>query len=766
MKSERKTDGGIPELLAPAGTLEAAITAYKYGADAVYAGLGRFNAREMGKNFTFEEMSKLSAFAKQNKKKFYLTLNTLVKEQEITDLVDFISKVKAIEPDAFILQDIGVANIMKKYFPEIELHGSTQMGFHNSAGLSVADRMGFKRVILERQVSLEEIRLMLKSTPLEVEVFIHGALCCGLSGHCLFSSWIGGWSGNRGRCKQPCRRRYHGSVEGEKKSGFFFSPQDLYSLDIIGELKRMGIASLKIEGRLKQPDYIKNVVTAYRMVLDAEPDQERGILGEARNILSGSYGRKWSHGFFFEKETAELLQFDSVGVSGQLIGKVARVKPTGFEVSLSRRLHLGDRIRIQPQSGEEGPAVTVTRLSMERRTVNIGKQGERVFIHCGKEVPSGGLVYKIGESRKDDLPSIDKLPEYIAPAGVRIGVRVDAKGMSAHVKGLEEDINITWDEVPEPAQNRPLEAPTLVELFGATRNKALRADDVDVDITGEWFIPASLLKKRRREFWELVETQYSIPDSKADIAAAFPEKIELSESRLSDGPLLVRFFPDGPAADRSGTKEFSGFKVVECMTLDNFSVISEKKRNRKDEIEIILPHFCPEKELEKLKAGVDSCVQSGIRRFRITSLYQFSLFDKKEGLLLTAAYPLPIANSFAAAEAAGLGARRFQGWIELEKDALLMLQEHAPLQAEQFIHGKPFLLATRAPVMVEGPINDSRGGQFFVKRTEAFGIQYIYPDKTLDIPPLPGFDIYWEAPRKNPADKGETSTFNFEQTWV
>lgn len=223
MSKKEKRD--LPELLAPAGTLESALTAYKYGADAVYAGLGRFNAREMGENFSFDDMSRLSAHAKKLGKKFYLTLNTLVKEPELPDLFAFLDRVDELEPDALILQDIGVFNLLKRYYPHWELHGSTQMGIHNSAGLAVAGQMGFSRVILERQVTLEEMRRLTASSPVEVEVFVHGALCCGLSGHCLFSSWIGGWSGNRGRCKQPCRRRYHGSAGGEKKSGFFFSPR-------------------------------------------------------------------------------------------------------------------------------------------------------------------------------------------------------------------------------------------------------------------------------------------------------------------------------------------------------------------------------------------------------------------------------------------------------------------------------------------------------------------------------------------------------------
>ncbi|MDD5729177.1 MAG: U32 family peptidase, partial [Victivallales bacterium] len=271
----------IPELLAPAGNLLAGISAFDAGADAVYAGLSKFNARERSENFTFSALSRLLAYARKYSRKVYLTLNTLVKEHELAEVVELLSEVKRIRPDALIVQDIGVLRIIREYFPEMAIHASTQMGIHNSAGMRIAAEMGVKRVILERQVTLDEIRSIQEKSPLELEVFIHGALCCSLSGQCLFSSWLGGWSGNRGKCKQPCRRRFYGS----QGNGFFFSTQDLGTLELVPEFRKMGIAALKIEGRLRKADYVRNAVAAYRLLLDAdEPD--RKLLGKARKILS------------------------------------------------------------------------------------------------------------------------------------------------------------------------------------------------------------------------------------------------------------------------------------------------------------------------------------------------------------------------------------------------------------------------------------------------------------------------------------------------
>ena len=193
-------------------------------------------------------MSGVIDYAHERGKKVYIAFNTLVKQSELPEAAQMAADLYELQPDAVIVQDLGIAGMLREYFPGLQVHASTQMGIHNSSGIAVAAELGIKRVILERQITLEELELIMRKTELEVEVFGHGALCCSLSGGCLFSSWLGGWSGNRGRCKQPCRRRYY----TDKGNGFFFSPQDMYTLDLIPEFKRLGVSSIKIEGRLRQ----------------------------------------------------------------------------------------------------------------------------------------------------------------------------------------------------------------------------------------------------------------------------------------------------------------------------------------------------------------------------------------------------------------------------------------------------------------------------------------------------------------------------------
>ena len=269
----RKDDLSGIELLAPAGNMASALAAFDAGADAVYCGLKKFNARDRSENFTPQEMSKLIAYAHKNGKKVHITFNTLIKEPEIPAAAEELSMLADMGPDAVIVQDIGILAMIRDFFPSLTIHASTQMGFHNSAGLELASKTGAKRVILERQVTLDEINKMTdygNKLPLELEVFVHGALCCCLSGSCLFSSWSGGWSGNRGKCKQPCRRQYFNAGDAGRKQGeFLFSPDDLCAIDLLEDFRKAGVCSFKIEGRLRRADYVSKVVSAYRLLMDS-----------------------------------------------------------------------------------------------------------------------------------------------------------------------------------------------------------------------------------------------------------------------------------------------------------------------------------------------------------------------------------------------------------------------------------------------------------------------------------------------------------------
>jgi len=280
------------ELLAPAGSPEALDAAIGEGADAVYLGLKDFNARLRSANFTYGQFESALRTLRRMGKKVYVTVNTVFEQREADRMYQFLKYLADQGPDAIIVQDFGVAAMARSEFPSLRLHASTQMNIASARAANALSRHGISRVVLARELSLEELRSVKSETNLELEVFVHGALCISVSGLCLFSSFLGGKSANRGMCTQACRRLYHRS-EGE--SGYYFSPNDLQLLERVPDLYSTGIKALKIEGRMKSASYVGAVVSAYRLVADAcmngDNDEIQRSIEQGQEILRNDFAR-------------------------------------------------------------------------------------------------------------------------------------------------------------------------------------------------------------------------------------------------------------------------------------------------------------------------------------------------------------------------------------------------------------------------------------------------------------------------------------------
>jgi len=262
------------ELLSPAGSPAALRAAVENGADAVYFGGKDFNARDSAANFTDGELAAAIDDCRLRGVRTYITVNTLYKDAELSGVLDFCANLYARGADAFITQDLGLATLLKKNFPHIKLHASTQMTAHSAGDAEFLQDAGFDRIVAARECSLAELKEM-ASVGVEVEVFAHGALCYCYSGRCLMSSVIGGRSGNRGKCAQPCRLPYTLIKDGAKiAGGYLLSPKDLSTLDLLPEIAKTGVCSLKIEGRMKSPEYVAMATRAYRAALDNSPPLE------------------------------------------------------------------------------------------------------------------------------------------------------------------------------------------------------------------------------------------------------------------------------------------------------------------------------------------------------------------------------------------------------------------------------------------------------------------------------------------------------------
>jgi len=391
-----------PELLAPAGNMESFFAALENGADAIYAGYRHFNARAQAANFSLDDIARLNEYAHKQGVKLYVALNSAVREEEIEEIVTTLSGLSQIEPDGLIIQDGAIARLCQLHFPNLNLHASTLMTIHNSAGVEQLQNMGFQRVVLARELAVEEIAHIAASTTLELEVFIHGALCYSYSGLCLASSFYGGRSSVRGRCVQPCRRLYRSG----RNQGYFFSPNDLSAIDLIPRLRKLRLAAFKIEGRMKPASYVSAVVRAYRHVLDSPPENEAKAVARARRLLKEAYGRKPTVGFLSLDQRNEIITPHRSGASGRLAARVEWVRGNRMGLRLESPLTVGDRLRLESNEEVEKTAFTLRDMTLQDKHPTAATTGAVVAVPRIGDARRGDRIFKTGsKSEKTYSPA-------------------------------------------------------------------------------------------------------------------------------------------------------------------------------------------------------------------------------------------------------------------------------------------------------------------------------------------------------------------------
>ena len=352
-----------PELLAPAGDYGCFQAALKAGADAVYIGGQEYGARAYAGNFSRDEVLAALDEAHFYGKKIYLTVNTLMKQEELDRLADFIAPFYEAGLDAVIVQDVGALCVLGKNFPHLPLHASTQMTITDAAGAEALKRLGIVRVVPARELSLEEAALLKKESGLEVEVFIHGAMCYCYSGQCLFSSMLGGRSGNRGRCAQPCRQPYRIRSQKTGKVCYPLSLKDMCTIDLIPELMDAEIDSFKIEGRMKRAEYVAGVTDVYRRRIDEyleNPQKKREVPPQDRKLLSTLYVRSGlGNGYLKKHNGRDMITLDQPGYAGCEEGELTEIRSRILErtmelpVSLTAELEAGKPFRLTARAGKE-----------------------------------------------------------------------------------------------------------------------------------------------------------------------------------------------------------------------------------------------------------------------------------------------------------------------------------------------------------------------------------------------------------------------------
>ncbi|MEA1984855.1 MAG: DUF3656 domain-containing protein [Euryarchaeota archaeon] len=502
-----------PELLAPAGTMESLIAAVENGADAVYLGARTLGARAYAGNFSNEELKEAIDYAHLRGVKVYVTMNTLLRDEEFRDAVELLHHLDVWGADAIIVQDVGLFSLIREKFPELPVHASTQLTIQNTEGVRLFQRSGVRRVVLAREMSLEQIRTIKQHTNMQIEVFVHGALCISYSGQCLMSSMIGGRSGNRGHCAQPCRREYHLLDKGREvptDGEYLLNPRDLNTASLIPQLVEAGIDSFKIEGRMKRPEYVAAVVQVYRQLIDRYMEDPAGYYvseDEATRL-----GQLFNRGFtdaYLRGNTDDMMNPLWPYNRGVHIGDViSHDRRKGrLRVRLIGELEQGDGISIGV-SFEAGDSVRA--LYHNGVKVDLAGPGAVVDIPFSTSIRAGVSVYRTRD--RSHMNALEKT--FTSGSPIRtVPVNITATARVGSVFELEmEDVDhnrvqVRSDWVVEQARKRPMSGEQVRQQLTKLGDTVFEVGDVSLSIEGDVFIPIRHLNDMRKEAISQLESK-------------------------------------------------------------------------------------------------------------------------------------------------------------------------------------------------------------------------------------------------------------------
>ena len=503
------------ELLSPAGDFECLKAAVQNGADCVYFGADNFSARASASNFNLDNLEKAIQYAKLRGVKTNLTLNTLIKNTEFEDAYNLAKKAYEFGIDAIIVQDLGLGMNLIKDFPDLPIHASTQMTVHNLQGVLKLQELGFKRVVLARELSAEEIEYICKNSSIEIECFIHGALCISYSGQCLFSSMVGGRSGNRGKCAQPCRLPYTLIDEHEKNisQGYLLSPKDLFGLEYLPFLVNSGVTSFKIEGRMKTPEYVATVTKIYRKYLDkAINSNDFKIEEQDKKDLLQVFNRGLSStGHLGKDANKNLIYKNKPNNMGLPLGIVQKYNKTKGYITLKLKepIQIGDCIALENETGlykiselmqNIGKTSNYENINIGRtnQTVTIGRmkgniaEGNKIFKMTSKELTQNAISSINSENRKVYLNAKIKVKK-----NTPISIEISNNCNIDLYKNMQ--FTCTIDKFPIEAKNKPLTVDTILEKISKTGNTFFEFCNIEIDLDENLFLPKlSILNELRR----------------------------------------------------------------------------------------------------------------------------------------------------------------------------------------------------------------------------------------------------------------------------
>ncbi|ABR47819.1 peptidase U32 [Alkaliphilus metalliredigens QYMF] len=689
------------ELLAPAGSFEALRAAVQNGANAIYLGGAEFSARAYASNFDREQLEEAVDYAHMRGVKIYVTVNTLIKDREMEGLLGYITFLYQIDVDAIIVQDLGLVKILRETLPEFEVHCSTQMTLHNSEGVKLLKNMGMSRVVLARELSLEEIKTIYQTTEMELEVFVHGALCVSYSGQCLMSSLIGGRSGNRGRCAQPCRRMYelYDLEKGEPvqpidSQAFHMSMRDLNTFDHIHQLIDSGVTSFKIEGRMKKPQYVASIVGSYRQAIDHYLEHNQAFKDEELQWeMEQMFNRKFTKGYLFNSQKTEVINIQKPNNRGVSLGEVMdyHTKTKKMKIKLLRDIEPGDGIEVWGQKKEEiGGSVKIQ-----------GSKGQVVEIEMRGNIQPGDEVYKtLDISLNKELEKTYHRQVENRKINIRAEIKVelgnpcelslwDDRGNTAFVKS---------DFIVEAAQKVAVDKEKIVKNVSKLGDTPYHLENVQVTLDPNVSVPLSVINDIRRKAIEIINAQRNVGyKGRPDVIPHLPMLNDIIEDKYSH------------ASRRKGlvVKCDSIMHLREVVTKDvhrvyygdfkTLQVAIDLCHGKKIEIYFKSPSIIKDQEMTHLVEGLSKLKIDGVLAGDLGML-NVSIQNLK--IPTIADYSLNIFNSYTAQLMADMGAKGMTPSLELTLREMKGLKSIKGLDTEAVSYGKlPIMTMEYCPLV-------------------------------------------------------------------
>lgn len=696
------------ELLVPAGDFDCLRAGVQNGADAIYLGSSLFSARANAKNFSLEELKSAIQYCKVRNVKTHLAINTLISDDEFSEAVNLAKAAYEFGIDAIIVQDLGLAKFLINNFPNLDIHASTQMSVHNLEGVLELEKLGFKRVVLSRELPINEIEYIKSNSSVELEVFIHGAICISYSGQCLFSSLVGGRSGNRGKCAQPCRLPYELLEENTCiDKGYLLSPRDLCGLKYIPELINCGISSLKVEGRMKSPEYVATVTKIYRKYIDESyKNSDYTIADNDLKELLQVFNRGGNSNGHLDVEPNKDLVFserpDNMGI---YVGNVSNYNSNKGHITLqlNEPLSIGDAISIEGESGR----YTISELMKNDK--NIKSASIKSIVKLGRmkgNIKVGSKVYKVNskslfdESQKTYLESSNiKKVSIVGTVRIQKDTPISVEFKALNQPPFYNNINIKYCSgiIPSSSINTPLDTERVTSQFSKLGNTPYTLDSLKVILDDNLYVTAGDLNNIRRSAISMLENKILECPNVSNFSLA-KEIIKRDTVAITNRKISVLLETINLDYDYSKLEGFNSLYIPLKFLVNKkyFDILS--KLSNKFNLFVYMPTVLKANYKNLLLNNLDEIVSNfSIKGFIISNISGFMFLKDYINLKkyeIISNYTMNVFNSFTINNLSNLGVGLVTPSIELNSSILNELISKSSIPIELVAYGRAVLMNT------------------------------------------------------------------------